>query len=177
MTPRHRQICRPLAGSKTAFARRCLKDRSFRGVITKGMRALVRREIAHLTSDNMASILNSTSSHILNEFTWDDLLAEVKSAAPTLLELLQGCTKAKTPRKNQNATMGVLIAIMCEHRRPTSSLVQRLFSLILYSGHASKRVGINCFMFTHIILFYFIRPLSVFTKLDCASLIVAQSSW
>ena len=99
----------------------------------------MRREIAHLTSDNMASILNSTSSDILNEFTWDCLLAEVKSAAPTLLELLQGCTKTKKPRKNQNAIIGVLIA-MCKHRRPTSSLIQRLFSLILYSRHASMVV-------------------------------------
>lgn len=156
MTPRRRQLCRPLArGSKTAFARRCLKDRSFKKVITKGMGTLLRRDIAHLTSDNLSSILLNKSSDTLNEFTWDGLLAEVKSAAPTLFKILHGCTKTKKVKKNQNAIIGVLVAIVCKHRRPTSSLVQRLISLILYSGHASKRVLCNnVVIFMHIIIHF-----------------------
>ena len=141
MTPKRRQICRPLArGSKSAFVRRCLKDGSFKKAITKGICTSLRREIALLTSDDVTSILRSKSSKTLNEFTWDSLLAEVRTVAPTLLSILQGCCKTRKLRKNQDAIVGVLVAILCKHRRSTASLVQRLTSLILYSGHASKKV-------------------------------------
>jgi hypothetical protein len=141
MTPRRRRICRLLArGSKSAFTRGCLKDGSFKKAITKGICTSLRREIALLTSDDVTSILLSKSSKVLNEFTWDGLLTEVKRVSPTLLSILQGCCKTKNLRKNQDAIVGILVAILCKHRRSTASLVQRLVSLILYSGHTSKKV-------------------------------------
>ena len=139
MTPWCRRICRPLArGSKSAFARRCLKDGSFKKATTKGICRSLRREIALLTSDDVTSIYPKSST-TLNEITWDRLLAEVRRVSPTLLSVLQSCCKTRKPRKNHDSIVGVLVAILCKHRRPTASLFQRLVSLILYSGHASKR--------------------------------------
>jgi hypothetical protein len=100
----------------------------------------LRHEIACLCSDDMASILQSKERGTLTEFTWERLLTEVEEVAPTLLKLLQSCTKTRKLRKNHNAIIGVLVAIMCKHRRPKSSLFQQIVSLILYSGHAAKRV-------------------------------------
>lgn len=141
MTPRRRQLCRPLArGSRHAFARKCLKDRCIRNMIVKGVGVSLRHEIARLCSDDRASILQSKERSTLKEFTWEKLLTEVEEVAPTLLKLLQNCTKTRKLRKNHDAIIGVLIAIMCKHRRPKSSLFQQIVSLILYSGHTAKRV-------------------------------------
>ena len=141
MTPRRRRLCRPLArGSRCAFARKCLNDRIIRGFIVKGLGRSLQHEIAQVCSDNTVSILRDKAASTLKEFTWEKLLEEVKVLAPTLLKILQSCTKTRKPRRNQDAIIGVLVAIMCRHRRPVSSLFQRLVSLILYSGHASKRV-------------------------------------
>ena len=62
MTPRRKQLCRPLArGSRHAFARKCLKDCCIRtgDIIIKGMDVSLRHEIAWLCSDDRASILQS----------------------------------------------------------------------------------------------------------------------
>lgn len=141
MTPRRRRICRPLArGSRCAFARKCLTDYTIRNLIVKGLGRSLRHEIARLCSDDAVSILRDKASSSLEKFTWEKLLAEVKAVAPTLFKFLQSCTTTRKPRRNQDAIIGVLVAIMCKHRRPVSSLFQQLVSLILYSGHASKRV-------------------------------------
>ena len=151
MTPRRRRICRPLArGSKTAFARKCLRDPSFRNAFTKGMGVSQRHEIARLNSDDVTSILRNKSSKVLNQFTWESLINEVKSVAPTLFHLLQSCTKTRKTRKNHDAIIGVLVSIICRHRRPAASLFQRLISLILYSGHASKRVQCDIIVMLHV---------------------------
>ena len=146
MTPRRRRICRPLArGSRCAFARKCLNDRTVRNLIVKGLGRSLRHEVARLCSDDTICILRNKASNSLEEFTWKKLLDEVKVVAPTLFKLLQSCTTTRKPRRNQDAIIGVLVAIMCKHRRPISSLFQQLVSLILYSGHASKRVCINIY--------------------------------
>lgn len=143
MTPRHRRICRPLArGSRCAFAKKCLSDRTIRSFIVKGLGRSLRHELAQVCSDETISILRNKDSSSLEEFSWEKLLKEVKVVAPTLLKFLQSCTTTRKPRKNQDTIIGVLVAIMCKHRRPVSSLFQQLMSLILYSGHASKRVCI-----------------------------------
>ena len=43
---------------------------------------------------------------------WEDLLAKVKSVAPILFKPLHSCIKTRKERKNQNATIGALIAIV-----------------------------------------------------------------
>ena len=142
MTPRRRKICRPLArGSRCALARRCMSDRTIRKYIVKGMGVSLRHEVANLCSDDSAFALRNKNPNKLKSFTWEGLLNEAKELAPTLTDLLLSCTKTRKPRKNQKAIIGVLIAVLCKHRRPTLSLIQQIVSLILYSGHASKRVS------------------------------------
>ena len=146
MTPTRRQICKPLArGSRCALARRCLKDRVIRKFITKGVGLSLRHEIASLCSDKVGSILRDKSSLALETFSWEAVMDEMKTTAPTLLSLLESCTKTRKARKNRKAVIGIIAAILCKHRRPTASLLQRLVSVVLYSGHASKNVSFSSF--------------------------------
>ena len=141
MTPRHRRICSPLArGSRCAFSRKCLSDRTMRNFIVKGLGRCLQQEVARLCSYDAVSILHSKATDSLKNFTWEKLLDEVRESAPILVKFLQSCTKTRKPRRNQDAIIGVLVAIMCKHRQPMLSLFQQLVSPILYSGHASKRV-------------------------------------
>ena len=144
MTPSRRKLCRPLArGSRCALARRCMSDRVIRKYIVKGMGVTLRHEVAKLCSDDSTFVLRNKHPDMLKSFTWEGVLNEARELAPTLTDLLLSCTKTRKPRKNQKAIIGVLIAVLCKHRRPTLSLIQQIVSLILYSGHASKRVRHN----------------------------------
>ena len=66
---------------------------------------------------------------------------EMKTRPPTLLSILESCTETRKVRMNKEAIVGLIIAILCKHRRPSASLLQQIVSVILYSGHASKRVS------------------------------------
>ena len=133
MTPRRRKLCRPLArSSHCSLARKCLQDHHVKKHITKIMGVSLRKEIAALCPN----VANFT------EWRWEDVLDLMKQKAPTLLNLLQMCTKTKKHRHNQNAIVGVLVLTLCKHRRPSASILQRLVSLILYAGHASKIVSL-----------------------------------
>lgn len=144
MTPSRRRICKPLVrGSRCALARRCLKDRVVRKYITKGVGLSLQHEIASLCSDKVNSVLRDKSAQAIETFSWEAVIEEMKTRAPTLLSLLESCTKTKKARKNKKAVIGVIAAILCKHRRPTASLLQRLVSIVLYSGHASKSVSFS----------------------------------
>ena len=66
---------------------------------------------------------------------------EMKTSAPTMLSILESCTGTKIVKKNKEAIVGFITAIQCKHRRPSASLLQRIVFIILYSGHASKKVS------------------------------------
>ena len=142
MTPTRRRICKPLIrGSRCALARQCLKDCVLRRYINKSVGVSLQHEIAGLCSDKVESILRDKSVRALETFKWDSVMEEMKTRAPTLLSILESCTKTRKVRKNRKAVIGIIAAILCKHRRPTASLLQRLISIVLYSGHASKSVS------------------------------------
>ena len=104
MTPRRRQICRPLArGSRSTFARKCLSDRKVRNAIVKNLGVSLQKEVAQLCSEDGGSIINDKSTSAVKDFTWDRFLSEVQMLAPTLYNLLQSCCKTRKSRKNHNA--------------------------------------------------------------------------
>jgi len=76
------------------------------------------------------------------------LLDELQDTAPTLLHLLRSCVTVKKPPSHQWKTnrsrdttiVGLCAAILLRHRNYQMNLVQRVISIMLYSGHASKQV-------------------------------------
>lgn len=145
LTPRRKRVVKPLVRrSHCTVVRHCLKDLRLRNHLISGIGQILQKEVASLCSGNTTSLLNDKSVNALETFSWDDLLDEIESRSPTLLALMKWCTKTKKPRKNKKSIIAFLVAILCRHRRPTFSIVQRLISMILYSGHASKRVRKHC---------------------------------
>ena len=126
-----------------ALARRCLENDDIRKCIISGVSRMLRKEIATLCSNLVPSVLRDKSNDGLKSFQWKCLLDELQTHAPMLLEILKSCTKVRRPISQQQAVIGVITAILCKNRRNSASLIQRLISVILYSGHASKMVSIS----------------------------------
>ena len=60
--------------------------------------------------------------------------------APTFLEILLAATAIRCPRPNRDAVISMCSAMVCKLHRPQMSAAQKTLSLILYAGHASKKV-------------------------------------
>ena len=152
--------------SLASISMECFRDEAARHIIIKRtVGHYIKKELAAMCSDTVNSILLQSSSNDISSFTWEKLMDELAFNAPTLLYLLQCCTTTKS-KKSADAIIGMCVALLCRHRRDRASLIQKIISLILYSGHTSKQVC--CFTCactcTTTILFFFLRFLT-----DCIS--------
>ena len=109
----------------------------------KVMGRVLRSEVAAITSDDFSSITRNKSKESVKNFAHivNTIISELKSKAPTLLSILQSCLKTrKRQQENSDAIVTVIASILCKHRRPSACIIQRIISLLLYSGHSSKQV-------------------------------------
>ncbi len=88
----------------------------------------------------------------MKSFTWDALLTELDVHAPTFIQVLKGIVQVKrrlrlqvalkkkrrTYKPSEKAVLGVCASIVLKH-------MQRIVSLILHDGHASKEVNEGIF--------------------------------
>ena len=145
ITPKRRKLVKPLVQkSYNSFSVQCImKNKETKQAIMKVIERVLRSEIATICSDNFNSISRNKSKQPIVEFECSikHIINEMRSRAPTLYSLLTACLKTKTARPNENETMSFIFSIFCKHRRPSSCLFQRILSVVLYEGHASKRVS------------------------------------
>ena len=95
-----------------------------------------------------ASILRDSSPMCLCSFQWRDVINEMQANVPTLLGLLQGCIQRKSLKRvrkrsylvQDDGIIGICAAILLRHQNPKMNLIQRIVSILLYSGHAPKLV-------------------------------------
>ena len=143
LTPSRKGIGKAVArGSRAKIAKQCLDDLVIRKHIIKHIGFAVKSEIVALCSDRVESVLRQVSKESLTEFKWYTFLDEMKIHAPILFHILQQCTTTKVIRANANFVIGMCGAMLCKLRSPKMSLIHRILSLILYSGHCSKAVSV-----------------------------------
>lgn len=94
-----------------------------------------------MCSDATDSILKSTKKADLSTFSWEILWKEMSTHAPTFSSILTECTKTRANKHNRQAIMGICAAILLKHRFSQMSLVQKILSIILFNGCASKSVS------------------------------------
>ena len=124
----------------------------------------IHKEMTVMCSRKTNSILRKSTPEAMAGFTWESIMEELEAYAPTLLSILSGCVKVKrrvrkgfakrTENKRQRrwkrksnrcaetAVLGVCAAIIFRNRNMHMNLVQRIISVLLNSGHASKQVSI-----------------------------------
>ena len=146
LTPTRRRLCRSLIRSSlNSFAIQAVKrNASTRAIIVKVVGEMLHKEVACLCSDDLNSIMKQKDVNCYKKFDMiiEKINGEIELVAPILFSLLQSCLKTRRPRTNTRELVAVIVSILCKHRRPEVCLLQKIFSLILYVGHASKQVSI-----------------------------------
>lgn len=146
VTPTRRRICRPLIRKNyKSFAVNCLRNKTTKKDVVECIGLELRSEVAAICSDRFNSITTQKSKSAIKNFshTYKSLLDEIRDRAPTLLTLLQYCLSTKQPGRNADAEIAFIVSIMGKHKRPSACQMQRVISLIMYAGHASKQVSVN----------------------------------
>jgi len=134
--------------NRAAIARQVLKDPHSRQKVLGVLGKDLQHELSSACTVSCNSGLRNTSPEKLQRFSWESLLDELQDTAPTLLHLLRSCVTVKKPPSHQRKTnrsrdttiVGLYAAILLRHRNYQMNLVQRVISIMLYSGHASKQV-------------------------------------
>ena len=87
-----------------------------------------------MCSDNTKSFLQSKSKDDLTSgLTWDQLYSELSKNTPTLLALLQVCTKTRVARPNTKAVVGVCAVILLKHMQAAQDEFVTEHNLIRWS--------------------------------------------
>ena len=141
LTPTRKVIAKAIGrGNWKATALEILKDENGRKYCLQKIGIMIRNELHTLCSPVAKSILGSQSLSDLSDFTWERLIKELEMYAPVLLSILRDATVTRTDRPNRGTIIGMCAALLLKHRYFKMSLVQKIFALVLYSGHSGKQV-------------------------------------
>lgn len=132
-----------------------MKVAKIRHEVLKVLAADVQRELTRVTARNTKSLFRDSSLESVQSFSWDAAATELETQAPLLTAVLRGivCVKRRvrvrklrrrkkqaSHRPSDTAVLCICAAIMLRHRNVHMNMLQRIVSLILYNGHASKQV-------------------------------------
>ena len=126
-----------------ALVRECFKDDTVRKYIIRKVGSMAHNEIVTLCSDKINSTLLNPHPDMLSCFSWEELYLEISNHCPILTQVMKSGTSTRQPRTNQKAIICLCMAIMCNNRRTSMSLVQQIISVLLYTGHTSKEVSLS----------------------------------
>ena len=141
LTPSRKKMGKAIArGSRLSIATQCLNDEDISKHVIKKVGRMVHSEIVALCSDRVDSTLKHHSRDELLNFKWGDIYDELQQHAPILLEILLAATATNCARPNREALISMCAAMICKLRSPHMNAAQKILSLILYAGHASKQV-------------------------------------
>lgn len=142
LTPSRKHMGKALArGKRKSVAAECIKDPVAKKYIIKKIGVLLRKGMNVMCSDDTNSMLRQQCISAEKDFSWESFLTELETNAPLLFTILHECTHTRRQRLNQDAAMGMCAAILLKHRFSRMSLVQRINSLVLYSGSSGKQVN------------------------------------
>ena len=110
----------------------------------------IQKELKRMCAITKPSMLRASTPKAFASFDWNKLESELESRAPTLLSVLRSATvvnvppskaRKKTYRVKQSQVIGICAAILLRYRNQSMNLVQRILSVLLYNGCASKQVN------------------------------------
>ena len=131
------------------MARQAVNDGRIRVHVLDMLGQNVRKEMCRMSMISKPSYLRGSAPQDVVSFSWDCIVHELQEKAPTLYSLLHSATSVtispskarKTSRRaKQIPIIGICAAILLQCRCHSMNLVQRLLSILLYNGGASKQV-------------------------------------
>ena len=140
VTPRRKKIASLLVrGKPKSLALELIKHRRYLQPLLGQVGALLKREMRHLCSNNVADSITSIK---LANFSWSNYFRKIKSHAPCIVELLTLILTGKSKtNKDIIRVTGLIVSIITSFKRSSMNVVQKMISIILYAGHCSKQVN------------------------------------
>lgn len=141
--------------SRKSIARQAVMDDGICQKVVRYLGPKISKEMKAMCSIKTNSILRSRDPLSLEQFQLQTIVNEMQHVAPKTLSLLRSCLASRKPSKATNVkskgrtksrvfecdnVVAVCCAILLRGRSQRMNLLQRIVSLILYSGHSSKRV-------------------------------------
>lgn len=134
--------------NRKSIARQAVNDARIRPHLIHYLSKQITKEMKHFCSDRVKSVLCSKNLNSVQSFDIKSIIQEMEKHSPSILSILRGClagrraSKAQKPRKFEvDHVVAVCCAILLRGRSQRMNLLQRIISLVLFSGHASKRVS------------------------------------
>jgi len=138
--------------SHSSVARQAMRSPKIRAVCLNVLEKDIQKDLTNVASTRQcSSCLRENTLGALENFSWEKLHAELRLTAPTFYRILEACVNVKRRKRvtkkkprmhcpSNSAVLGVCAALVLRHRNRNLNLVQRIVSLILHSGHSSKKV-------------------------------------
>ena len=143
LTPHRKRLGKAVArSSHRAIAEECMKNENSCSHAVTILGNMIHKEVRTIASKKVESTLLFKSKNCITNFKWATVHGEMVSHAPLLCKILIAATKTRAERQNQAAVIGICFAVIMKQRNPTLNLLQKIISLILYSGHSSKLVSL-----------------------------------
>lgn len=136
--------------NRSAIARQVMRDDRIRTRVIELIGTHLRKEMKKLCTKVVTSVLRKADCDSVRGFTIQSIIEEMKTHAPSVLTVLRGCLHGRRrsrAKKQKSCTIDVdtLVSVCCaillRGRSQKMNLFQRIISLILFCGHASKRVS------------------------------------
>jgi hypothetical protein len=143
LTPRRKTYGKILARSlntSKSLALRVMKDPQALKWIVGGVGKILHYEIRRLCCESTNSVIKSKSKDHISIFPWTLLRNEISKYCPTFNALLLKSTATNSKRCNQTHLISVIVCMLCKFRCSDVSLLQRMVSALLYSGHVGTAV-------------------------------------
>ncbi len=155
--------------SRPSIARQVMRDRVIREKVLEILTKDIQKEMTTMCAKKTSSVLCNPSPEAVKTFSWEAVVSKVQAYAPTLFQFLKGTVhvkrhvsrkqkaalekgsrkqKHKTNRPSEVAIIGVCAAVLLRNRNLHMKLLQKMVSLILNGGHASKQVCVHCLNMT-----------------------------
>lgn len=98
------------------------------------------RELVQVARRETKSVLRERGYPGLSNFTFAEILAEMRSLCPTVFTILSTMIQFDLKQDRNTAPLALIYAVIMFKRFHELSRVQRLNTVLLYSGNASKEV-------------------------------------
>lgn len=89
-----------------------------------------------------SSYFRSSSVASLKEFQWDRLIHDLHMKAPVLSTVLEAASASHTTHSPPKAMVGMAASVLLKARSKMMCKLQTLIGVLLYEGHAAKKVGV-----------------------------------
>lgn len=110
--------------------------------ITKMFLYKIHRELLQVTRRDTKSVLRDRGYPGLLSFTFEKILADMRRLFPTVFTMLSSMIQLDLSQDKNTAPLALIYGVIMSKRFQEFSRLQRLNTMLLYSGNASKEVRI-----------------------------------